>query len=52
MIQTCSMYCALILVAVRGTYLLGGSTVIFQRAWSSGRIEYPKYVEIWVKIFI
>lgn len=40
-VQTFSMYGALILVAVKGTIDLGGADIVFSNAWNSGRIEAP-----------
>lgn len=40
-VQTFSMFGALILVAVKGSYDLGGSGVVFKNAWDTGRIEAP-----------
>lgn len=40
-VQTFSMFGALILVAVKGTIDLGGPNIIFENAWNSGRIEAP-----------
>lgn len=43
-VQTFSMFGALILVAVKGTIDIGGASVVWDNAWSSGRIEPPKYL--------
>ncbi|XP_031637399.1 sodium-coupled monocarboxylate transporter 1 [Contarinia nasturtii] len=40
-IQTISMFGALVIVAVKGTSNVGGSNVVFTEAWNSGRIEAP-----------
>lgn len=40
-VQTFSMFGALLLVAVKGTMNLGGSSVVFNSAWETGRIEAP-----------
>lgn len=42
-VQTFSMFGALVLVAVKGTIDLGGSDVVFRNAWDTGRLERPKY---------
>lgn len=41
LIQTISMFGALIIVAIKGTMDLGGSSVVFREAWNTGRIEAP-----------
>lgn len=41
MIQTISMFGALLIVAAKGTFDLGGSHVVFREAWNTGRIEAP-----------
>ena len=45
-VQTFSMFGALILVAVKGTYDLGlsGTSTVFQNAWTTERIELPMLV--------
>lgn len=40
-VQTFSMFGALVLVAVKGTIDLGGMDIVFNSAWTSGRIEAP-----------
>lgn len=40
-VQTFSMFGALVLVAVKGTIDLGGADIVFNEAWKSGRIEAP-----------
>lgn len=40
-VQTFSMFGALILVAVKGTYDLEKGTSVFQKALESGRLESP-----------
>lgn len=40
-VQTFSMFGALILVAVKGSMDLGGPSVVFKDAWHTGRIEAP-----------
>lgn len=40
-VQTFSMFGALILVAIKGTIDLGGADIVFDNAWKSGRIEAP-----------
>ncbi|XP_050086876.1 sodium-coupled monocarboxylate transporter 1 [Anopheles aquasalis] len=42
-VQTFSMFGALVLVAVKGTIDLGGSSVVFNRAWDTGRLERPNF---------
>lgn len=42
-IQTFSMFGALILVAVKGSYDIGGAGVVFENAWKTNRIEAPMY---------
>ena len=41
-VQTFAMFGALVLVAVKGTIDLGGSSAVFDNAWNSGRIEGPE----------
>lgn len=41
-VQTISMFGALMLVAVKGTVDLGGPDVVMQSAWESGRLEWPE----------
>jgi solute carrier family 5 (sodium-coupled monocarboxylate transporter), member 8/12 len=41
-VQVCSMFLALILVAVKGTMDLGGADVVFENAWNTTRIEAPE----------
>lgn len=41
LIQTISMFGALVIVAVKGTVDLGGSGTVFSEAWNTGRIEAP-----------
>lgn len=43
-VQTFSMFGALILVAVKGTMDLGGADKVFSNAWNSGRIEAPMLI--------
>lgn len=40
-VQTFSMFGALLLVAVKGTMDIGGADIVFGSAWDSGRIEAP-----------
>lgn len=40
-VQTFSMFGALILVAVKGSMDLGGPGVVLNNAWHTGRIEAP-----------
>lgn len=40
-VQTFSMFGALILVAIKGSMDLGGPDVVFKSAWDTGRIEAP-----------
>lgn len=40
-VQTFSMFGALILVAVKGSLDLGGPSVVLKNAWDTGRIEAP-----------
>lgn len=40
-VQTFSMFGALVLVAVKGTMDLGGAGQVFTSAWESGRLEAP-----------
>lgn len=40
-VQTFSMFGALVLVAVKGSIDLGGADVVFNSAWKTGRIEAP-----------
>lgn len=40
-IQTFSMFGALLIVAIKGTIDLGGSHIVFDEAWKTGRIEAP-----------
>lgn len=40
-VQTFSMFGALVLVAVKGSIDLGGSNIVFNSAWETGRIEAP-----------
>lgn len=40
-VQTVSMMGCIVLVAVRGTYNIGGLGVVLQRGLESGRIEAP-----------
>lgn len=35
------MFGALLIVAAKGTYDVGGSNVVFREAWNTGRIEAP-----------
>uniref|UniRef100_A0A182IL05 Sodium/solute symporter n=1 Tax=Anopheles atroparvus TaxID=41427 RepID=A0A182IL05_ANOAO len=42
-VQTFSMFGALVLVAVKGTIDLGGSDVVFRSAWNTGRLERPNF---------
>ncbi|EDS34332.1 sodium/solute symporter [Culex quinquefasciatus] len=42
-VQTFSMFGALVLVAVKGTIDLGGSDVVFRSAWETGRLERPNF---------
>uniref|UniRef100_A0A182NQG4 Sodium/solute symporter n=1 Tax=Anopheles dirus TaxID=7168 RepID=A0A182NQG4_9DIPT len=42
-VQTFSMFGALVLVAIKGTIDLGGSDVVFRSAWSTGRLERPNF---------
>ncbi|XP_029719933.1 sodium-coupled monocarboxylate transporter 1 [Aedes albopictus] len=42
-VQTFSMFGALVLVAVKGTIDLGGSDVVFRNAWDTGRLERPNF---------
>ena len=41
-VQTFSMFGALVLVAVKGTMNIGGTGIVFQSAWDTGRLERPK----------
>lgn len=41
-VQTFSMFGALILVAIKGTIDLGGPSLLFRSAYESGRLEAPK----------
>lgn len=43
-VQTFSMFGALILVAIKGTISLGGPGIVFENAWNTGRIEAPMSV--------
>lgn len=40
-VQTFSMFGALVLVAIKGTKDLGGIDIVLDNAWTSGRIEAP-----------
>lgn len=40
-VQTFSMFGALILVAVKGTIDLGGADIVMKSAWNTGRLEAP-----------
>uniref|UniRef100_A0A182S9J8 Sodium/solute symporter n=1 Tax=Anopheles maculatus TaxID=74869 RepID=A0A182S9J8_9DIPT len=42
-VQTFSMFGALVLVAIKGTIDLGGSDVVFRSAWNTGRLERPNF---------
>lgn len=43
-VQTFSMFGALILVAVKGTLDLGGADIVINNAWETNRIEAPMHV--------
>lgn len=40
-IQTIIMFGAMILVIVKGSYIVGGFGEVIRRNWESDRIEYP-----------
>lgn len=40
-IQTIIMFGAMILVIVKGSYIVGGFSEVIRRNWESDRIEYP-----------
>lgn len=42
-VQTFSMFGALLLVAVKGTIDLGGSDIVLRNAWDTGRLERPNF---------
>ncbi|XP_053695096.1 sodium-coupled monocarboxylate transporter 1 [Sabethes cyaneus] len=42
-VQTFSMFGALVLVAVKGTLDLGGAETVFRRAWDTDRLERPNF---------
>lgn len=45
-VQTFSMFGALILVAVKGTLDLKSGVSVFEKAWESDRIEAPMYEKL------